>query len=129
MNELCPCQSGKAWKTCCYPFIYQGKSAPTAEALMRSRYVAYTRLEADYLYKTWHSQTRPSKNELKQLEPTNWQGLNIISTQQGLAKDEQGQVEFVAIWQDENGSLHQMHEVSQFVREKDRWVYVQGEVS
>lgn len=129
MNELCPCQSGKAWKVCCYPFIGQGKPAPTAEALMRSRYVAYTRQEAGYLYKTWHSQTRPSKKELQQLEFTNWQGLRILNTDQGLVDDEQGVVEFVATWQDERSALHNTHEISQFVREKGRWVYVQGDVS
>lgn len=132
MNDVsaaCTCGSGQSWKNCCYPLIFQGKSAVTAEALMRSRYVAYTRRAADYLYKTWASQTRPNKRELQQLPQTNWQGLRIVACQQGQETDQYGQVEFIATWQDELGNLHQMHEVSEFVREKGRWVYVQGQVN
>ena len=60
----CICGSGLEWKACCAPLLLQGKSAATAEVLMRSRYVAYVRRDGDYLYKTWASETRPSKASL-----------------------------------------------------------------
>ena len=123
---LCECGSGKEWKACCAPLLLQGKSAVTAEALMRSRYVAYVRRDADYLYKTWASSTRPSKASLRQLAPTDWQGLTVIRSELGGEDDSTGLVEFIAHWRDESGNLHEMHEVSEFVREKGRWVYVEA---
>jgi SEC-C motif-containing protein len=109
--------------------LLQGKSAPTAEALMRSRYVAYVRRDGDYLYKTWASTTRPSKASLKQLVPTDWQGLTVIRTELGGLEDESGVVEFIARWRDEQGAWYEMHEVSEFLREKGRWVYVKAQAS
>lgn len=93
---------------------------------MRSRYVAYVRRDGDYLYKTWASETRPSKASLKQLAVTDWQGLTVIRTELGGVDDATGVVEFIAHWRDDNGNLQQLHEVSEFVREKGRWVYVQA---
>ncbi len=124
---LCECGSGKEWKACCAPLLLQGKSAATAEALMRSRYVAYVRRDADYLYKTWATSTRPSKASLKQLAATDWQGLTVVRIEQGGAEDESGVVEFIAHWRDESGNLQEMHEVSEFVREKGRWVYLSAQ--
>ena len=96
---------------------------------MRSRYVAYVRRDADYLHKTWATSTRPSKASLKQLAPTDWQGLTIIRTELGGLKDEHGVVEFTARWRDEEGNVHELHEISEFVREKGRWVYVKAQAS
>ncbi|MBP7900771.1 MAG: hypothetical protein KAZ85_02125 [Gammaproteobacteria bacterium] len=93
---------------------------------MRSRYVAYVRKDGDYVYKTWASSTRPSKASLKQLAVTDWQGLTVIRTELGGVDDSTGVVEFIAHWRDEDGNLQQMHEVSEFVREKGGWVYVQA---
>lgn len=124
---LCECGSGKEWKACCAPLLLQGKLATTAEVLMRSRYVAYVRRDADYLYKTWASSTRPSKASLKQLVPTDWQGLTVVRTELGGLEDESGVVEFIAHWRDESGHLQEMHEVSEFVREKGRWVYLSAQ--
>ena len=39
-REPCPCGSGQSYTTCCGPW-HAGVPAPTAEALMRSRYSAY----------------------------------------------------------------------------------------
>jgi SEC-C motif domain protein len=122
----CECGSGKTWKVCCAPLLLQGKSAATAEALMRSRYVAYVRRDADYLHKTWASSTRPSKASLKQLAPTDWQGLDVIRVELGGEDDSTGLVEFIAHWRDEQGMMQRLHETSQFVREKGRWVYVEA---
>ena len=51
MNKQCPCSSQKEMADCCLPYI-RTYSAPTAEALMRSRYTAFTLHEADYLFQT-----------------------------------------------------------------------------
>lgn len=118
----CPCQSGKTYNHCCRPW-HDGKAAPTAEQLMRSRYSAYVLNNGTYLHRTWHSQTRPNKKSLMQLEAIAWQGLQILRTEQGLETDNQGIVEFIASFQVQE-QLQQMQETSRFLRENGRWVYV-----
>jgi SEC-C motif-containing protein len=50
--------------------------APTAEALMRSRYTAYVLGLRDYLLDTWHPSTRPAVIEV---DPPSlrWLGLEV----------------------------------------------------
>ena len=72
--QLCPCGSGAPFCSCC-ELIIQGGVAPSAEALMRSRYSAYVLGYWDYLRESWYPKTRPSK-----VSPTStqWLGLTII---------------------------------------------------
>ena len=53
----------------------------------------------------------------------------MIRTERGGADDSTGVVEFIAHWRDDKGNLQQMHEVSEFVREKGRWVYLKAQAS
>ena len=59
MSE-CPCGSGKSYAACCGPLHAGAAIAPTAEALMRSRYSAYGLGLEPYLLATWHVSTRPA---------------------------------------------------------------------
>lgn len=117
----CPCGSGAAYSRCCRPYHLVVAEAPTAEALMRSRYSAYVKLLASYLVRTWHPDTRP---EGVSLDGTpQWQGLTVVSVTAGGPDDERGTVTFVA--RHHRGELR---ETSEFVRLGDdegrRWVYV-----
>jgi SEC-C motif-containing protein len=104
----------------------EGKEpAPTAEALMRSRYTAYTLQREDYLLATWHSSTRPSSLGLAEDTHTKWLGLEVKRHEQQDA--DHAIVEFVARFK-VNGRAHRLHEVSRFVREDGRWIYVDGDV-
>ena len=51
----CACGSGADYAACCGALIDAKKPAPTAEALMRSRYTAFTRAAVDYLIETHSS--------------------------------------------------------------------------
>lgn len=121
----CPCESGLTYQVCCRVY-HNGKNAPTAEALMRSRYSAYVKSDGAYLHKTWHTSTRPSKKQLMGSEPVSWSGLSIIRTEQGTMDDHAGIVEFVASF-DEQGKPNQLHETSRFVKERGKWFYVDGD--
>lgn len=123
-TPLCPCQSGKTYTQCCRPF-HDGKAAPTAEALMRSRYSAYVLGNGAYLHRSWHVSTRPNKKSLLQLPLTEWLGLEIVRTEQGGEVDMTGIVEFAARYRDGSGE-QVLHETSRFVREGGRWYYVDG---
>lgn len=121
----CPCGSNKNFVDCCAPYIEGIAAAPTAEALMRSRYTAYTLLREDYLLATWHTSTRPASLGLADDVPTKWIGLDVKRHEQQDA--EHASVEFVARYK-VNGRAHRLHEVSRFVREQGRWFYVDGSV-
>ncbi len=125
----CPCGSLQAYKHCCQPYHLNKSFAPTAKALMQSRYSAFVRQDADYLYRTWAKETRPTKAELARFAPLTWTGLQILAVQAGDTEDDSGSVTFIASFIDAQGQAGALQEVSQFRREKGRWVYVSGEVS
>jgi SEC-C motif-containing protein len=119
---ICPCESGKFYQACCKAF-HQGALAPTAEALMRSRYSAYVlRLEA-YLLQTWHPTTRPNSLNLHDDVNTKWLGLEIKQAQN--QSETSSTVEFIARYKTGGGKAERIHEVSQFEL-LDRWYYHSG---
>lgn len=124
MAELnaCPCGSGKSYAQCCEPYIEGRDAAFTAQALMRSRYVAYTLKREDYLLATWHHSTRPAALDLAQDAPTRWLGLEVKRFE---PSGDSALVEFVARYK-VGGRAHRLHETSRFVREDGRWFYVEG---
>ncbi len=119
-NE-CPCGDVKPYAACCGRCLEAGQSAETAEALMRSRYVAYVRGRADYLLQTWHPATRPATLNLAD-DPGRWLGLKVVRVEAGGPEDTAGIVEFVARYK-VNGRAHRLHEISRFVREAGQWWY------
>ena len=126
MTEYCLCGSGKAFADCCGRYLDGGETAPTAEALMRSRYSAYALQREDYLLATWHGSTRPVKLGLAQEAPTKWIGLEIKRHEP--QDEDRAIVEFVARYK-VNGRAQRLHETSRFVREGERWYYVDGDMA
>ena len=89
---------------------------------MRSRYTAYTLGNQQYLLETWHTDTRPTELDLAGAN-VKWVGLEVIDTKEGGEQDETGEVEFVARCK-VNGKAEKLQERSRFVRESEKWVYV-----
>ena len=121
----CPCQSGLDYARCCGPW-HAGAPAPSALALMRSRYCAYVRGDADYLRASWHASTRPADLVLDAAGTVRWLGLEVkrhVERDAGHAV-----VEFVARYRVGGGRAVRLHEVSRFVREDGRWYYVDGDL-
>ena len=119
----CPCGSGLELDACCGPYVDGSKPAPTAEALMRSRYTAFTLGNVAYLKNTLSKAEQVDFNMTEEdLAASSWQGLDIKNTEAGLEGDERGIVEFVARYK-ESGTQHVLHERSTFCREDGRWVY------
>lgn len=52
-QAACPCGSGATYKECCRRY-HDGELPPTAEALMRSRYSAYSKGLVQYVVDTTH---------------------------------------------------------------------------
>ncbi len=126
-SALCPCGSGRSEATCCAPF-HAGAAAPTALALMRSRYTAYVRGAVPYLVATHAAETRSSVDVpavTRWSRDTVWQGLEIVATERGGEADDTGFVEFIARGVT-NGVPFAQQERSRFTRTEGRWYYVDG---
>ncbi len=87
---------------------------------MRSRYTAFALHHEAYLLATWHPSTRPSTLEFE--AGREWYMLKVItSTEVG----DTGTVSFVARSR-LGGRVWALEEVSRFVREGGRWLYIEG---
>jgi SEC-C motif-containing protein len=120
----CPCGRPRSYAACCGRWHAgpQALQAPDAEDLMRSRYAAYVLWLPDYLLATWHPSTRPAALEAPPAG-LRWLGLEV---RRHVAQDEDHAiVEFVARSK-LGGRAERLHETSRFVRDEDRWFYVDG---
>lgn len=138
----CPC-GGASYAACCGPYIDGAAIAPTAEALMRSRYSAYTLRNEAYLRATWHASTCPADTIVSDDDKLRWLGLEVKSksalrlrqrkaesgTETNSDSANSDSVEFVARYKT-GGRAHRLHELSRFVREPSggamRWFYLDG---
>ena len=127
-DDRCPCGTGETYGECCGRYLQDGRTAPTAEALMRSRYTAYAVGSADHLFRSWHARTRP--DDVAPDERVRWVGLSVVDVVGGGVEDPEGLVEFRAQWvSDDDGPVRrgEVHERSRFVRRAGRWVYLDAE--
>jgi SEC-C motif-containing protein len=123
-DARCPCGTGHSYGDCCGPLHRGAAQAPTAEALMRSRFTAFATGDAAYLLATWHPRTRPAALEL---DPAHrWTRLEVLATGAGGPLDQAGTVEFRAHYRlgAERGSVH---ERSRFTRAGGAWRYLDGQ--
>jgi SEC-C motif-containing protein len=123
---ICPCNPRGLYQSCCQPY-HEGVAIPqTPEQLMRSRYSAYVRQDWAYLSATWHETTRPTALELAESHQpmTQWLGLAVHGA--GVVNDaEMEWVKFTARYRI-NGRARRIDEASRFIRENERWYYVDG---
>lgn len=127
MSEKCPCCSGKQYSLCCEPYISGAAIPASAEALMRSRYTAYASQNATYLVSTWHPDKRvPNMAGLlsESFHDTQWLSLTVTLCNHG-SHDNEGFVTFFARYL-ENGRPASLYECSRFLREDQRWYYIDG---
>lgn len=130
-ESLCPCGlrgargAPLAFADCCGRYIdhWEAALAPDAESLMRSRYTAFVREQAEYLRATWHPSTRPQALDFD--AGAKWLGLEVRSHR--CTGEDRAEVEFVARYRVQ-GRAVRLHETSRFVREAGRWLYVDGDV-
>jgi SEC-C motif-containing protein len=127
-NEQCPCGSGIVYRKCCKPYITGHATAPTAEALMRSRYTAYVKHAIDYIVNTCLEKEKANYNGIKDWsENSTWLGLKIISVDGGDGGCGAGTVVFEATYE-RKGLKNVHHETAQFWKSDDRWFYKDGKI-
>jgi len=123
-EKQCRCGSGERFDACCGPYL-AGLPAPTAEALMRSRYTAFARGDGAYIARTFAPEYRDAANTT--LPDITWVGLKINGKTGGDPADTTGTVDFTARFK-EDGATRIHRENSRFRREDGLWVYVDGSV-
>jgi SEC-C motif domain protein len=126
----CSCGSKQAFEKCCAPYLDGTRRPPTAEALMRSRYVAYTLGDVDYLVRTLAPESRRDESAASAktwADAVAFKRLTILSADQGGSADSTGTVEFMATFS-EKGSKWDHHEVSRFRKDDDgMWLFIEGD--
>jgi SEC-C motif domain protein len=122
----CPCGSGRLLAACCGP-VLAGAPAPSAEALMRSRYSAHVLGDADYLARSRCAPSQPAAepDDAPLDRSIRWLDLRILRIEGGGASDTEGVVEFIARYK-QHGRAGRLHEVSRFRRAGQGWCYLDG---
>lgn len=127
--DLCPCGSELAYNDCCEPLIKSTRKAKTAVELMKARYSAYAKVEADFLFTSLHPDRRESHDQKETRDwaaKSKWDRLEILRTENGTEGDDKGIVEFVAYYSIK-GERTRHHEVATFVKLDDEWFFDDGE--
>ena len=125
----CPCGSKAHYEMCCGMYHNNPGTAPTAEALMRSRYSAFALQNFDYIAKTQNlkEDTGQTADEIQDSNgATQWVQLEIIATEDGGPKDKTGMVEFAAHFK-EGSNTGRLSERSLFEKKNGQWLYISGE--
>ena len=97
---------------------------------MRSRYTAFVTSNVDYLKNSLHPDYRADFDPASTkdwADNSQWLGLRIINTSGGGEDDQEGTVEFMALFQIK-GVTYQHHELGEFVRLNGIWYYTDGKV-
>lgn len=126
----CPCGTSETYASCCEPFL-NGKALPeTAEKLMRSRFTAFAKNEIEYVKKTLAPESRKGfdvQETKRSAKEVKWKRLEIVRTEDGGPQDEEGVVEFKAIYELKGENIEH-HEVSTFRKDEDgQWLFVDGD--
>jgi len=124
VNNLVSCYCGysMSFQDCCGKYIEGNQKAPTALVLMKSRYAAYAIHQVAYLWETTHPSQRKlySKNDILNWATANeWKKLEILSFTEST-------VEFRAYFLDEKKQNQVHYEFSTFVKENEKWFYLDG---
>jgi len=115
-RAACPCCSGRPFAACCEPHLSRAAAAPTAEALMRSRFAAYVRggkEAAAYIMATTHPDNPAAAGSRRPdgtlassfaddvratMKTVAWQRLRVVGKSGGGPSDDEGSVSFVAAY-------------------------------
>ena len=120
---MCICGNDLDFSECCEPIIEEKKAAPTAEALMRSRYSAYVLANGKYLLYSSAKENRYT-DDIALIEEfsrsVEWLGLKVLHVKMDT-------VEFKAYYRDAEG-IKVLHEKSNFIQEEGEWKYLDGEL-
>ncbi len=124
--NTCPCGSDVEYSLCCEPYLLGSQLPQTPEALMRSRYTAYSMANIDYIKKTMRDKASVGfQGEVARKWAKRVCWINLCVHKAFHESPSKGFVEFTATYVD-GERLQLMHELSEFKREGGQWFYVNG---
>mgnify|MGYP000052722627 FL=1 len=131
MNQLCPCGSKNTFDKCCLPFHNKTSLLQTPEQLMRSRYSAYAVKNGTYIFDTY-AKEKQAANAIEDIQnwanETKWVSLKIIEKSRvDNGSADLPTVTFCAKYLIKS-TLFQMTEKSRFIKEDERWKYLDGDI-
>ncbi len=124
---ICPCGSELPYEQCCGHY-HEHYDAPTALALMRSRYSAFCLGKVDYIDRTMQGKAHvgfQAEETLAWAKSVYWLGLQIIDAFEHENNPNIAYVEFVARFM-HKGTIQNIHELSEFKRSNHQWYYASG---
>jgi SEC-C motif-containing protein len=128
MLTCCPCGSKLGYSECCGRYI-DGEQVPaTAEALMRSRYVAYSQANIGYIEATMCGKAAENFDAAEAAQwakKAKWQRLKVLKVFGHPTDEDCCYVTFTAhyIWE---GRAQKLSETSEFKRVDGRWFYTRS---
>ncbi len=129
-ENLCPCGSSLAYESCCKPY-HDGTPVPTAEAMVRSRFSAFSMHIYDYIVETTHPLYRDEvedSNIADNMEGIIWHQLNIKECGTEPASEGEGTfdtVTFSAVYE-VAGNVYSLSEKSYFQEQDGKLYYLEG---
>jgi SEC-C motif-containing protein len=124
-TNLCPCNSKKLYEKCCELYISGKMIPPTAEALMRSRYTAYTQVNIPYIQATMCGKAAEEYDPVaaeQWAKAAKWKELKVKRAFPHPTDPNMAYVEFVAIYKS-NGRPQKIVEISEFKKIERKWYY------
>lgn len=122
---VCPCGSGQSYLHCCGQY-HSGAAFPaTAEALMRSRYTAYTQANISYIQATMTgpaAENFDAQDAEQWASSVKWKRLKIVATDAHPTDPDTAYVKFRAFYIAQ-GKLCELIELSEFKRIAGKWYY------
>mgnify|MGYP001774183372 CR=1 FL=1 len=123
INDRCPCGSGLKYKKCCKTY-HDGRVPKNALLLMKSRYCAYALNQYKYIIKTHYKSTETIESIKEFSENTTFEKLEILEFLDG---ENEAFVTFRAnLFTNNNDSS--FTEKSRFIKENEKWFYIDGEM-
>jgi len=128
VSSPCACGSGVDFLECCSPALDGSRPPATPEALMRSRYTAFTQGDVAYLEATHDAAPTPGGRLALAawVRIVTWLGLTVHAAPAPVG--EAGEVAFTARYL-EDAVVVTLTERSRFRQKDGRWLYVDGKVS
>lgn len=125
--DPCPCCSQKAYANCCEPLHLEETTAPTAAALMRSRYAAFALRKINYLVATMDPALRTTfdpEQARQWAESVDFVELQIL---EHAPSGKTAHVEFKAWFVPHGESERQVHHERSLFRQRDgAWYYCEA---
>lgn len=121
-TKTCPCGSNQSYGACCGLFISGMAAAPTPEALMRSRYAAYSIANIDYIARTMAGPAAvgfDAAEAKRWAQAIQWVKLEVIASSM---EGDKGEVKFKAHYMHNNRSQI-LAEHSLFEKINGVWMY------